>query len=1131
MWLYHLKKWMENNEIELRGGPQHAEVPMDASGTMIITKAGDRAVLDNLHYKRHKPIIWNWLRKHNIHQVSDLLDQNNQLQMHDAGTLDGDVYSDLEQTVQSCYTEMKRQEFAPLPAASPQQITPARVTNLCNHKLTETAMKWMARHRNNPNKTIVGCSDGSVFDHRVEGGYAWALYERLLNGDLREIEIWGAGKERVTGLDVTAIHSYRTEATAILAALSTLEKYGWKGKVEWHIDCTGVIKTYDKLPHMRYTNWYAQRDKDVWERIKLIRPTWRKRFQMHHVKAHVDKEKDRELSPEERGNTMMDMMAKTACQDTDLASITGLDGAQTWGIYMHDYRVTGHTKDYVMKQIQIDRLKNLMRRKPGTGGKSPNEISYQHMISTAPAESQTKYEAMFMWHELPTNDRTMEWNICNHTDCKVCGAAMENNEHFMHNCVDNKMIQLRQIASEGIVNEFRSKNTHPLLIEILAELYGIKQEGSTNRHTVETMPESWKAAEQNCPETGHEYVELCLQGLAAETVIMLGNTSVIWNGMFTKAMVRMLEIGGIEPAKIRKHIKAVRTIIYALKTEMWKHRNECNFDEHVERERLEEKHMREEIDAHIRTNDAAQKSAYNAQAVMDMAPEERSKWMEDTKDRGTVQRTLHSFFNTSNRPGNARTRRMPAATNHADSLAAVLSALPDSGPIQQRINTHFQTKSLQRNNVGKLTKQQYSDLEAKEIQKRALDLKEYKTQTNIHKRMKRKAARKTEPVTSEIDPDNIMGDGTLRGCNQLSMKPASGDSRELQDRSQDVQTQHNRSTAPNDQNSAQDSSGHPAHNSAQNHQNSAVSDDGHKAEPVVFRRPDQHGQQLDKQAKYKMPELSSKQQTKPKYVKKMPIGSRVKIKNTRFDTTPGSWSKGRPEWAYGTMVAKKPGGVIGVRWDGYEDEVWDSHWKHLVLVQGVHMVELQSPEHMKRKAVRKHRPRKKKTAPTAAKQQPRDLPEKSYTNKNSTAQMKIQKMASDADEQARYEEYMGDLDADSDTGDSDSDEEYGGVCSSPQMNSAARVVGGARVRAARRETKRHDDKGKRNCKRDRRTVNLDTDDDTDEERDEQQHEPKRLKIADFFQKTGHKPGPRQQPAPKVKAKGKEIDMSKIYVDV
>ena len=187
------------------------------------------------------------------------------------------------------------------------------------------------------------------------------------------------------------------------------------------------------------------------------------------------------------------------------------------------------------------------------------------MISTAPAESQAKYEAMFMWQELPTNDRTVEWNICNHTDCKVCGAQTENNEHFMHTCVDSRMVQLRQIASEGIVNEFRSKNTHPLLIKILKELYGIKQDGTTNKLTMETMPESWKEAEQNCPETGHEYVELCLQGLAAETVERLGDTKAIWNGIFTKAMVKMMTIGGIEPANIRKRIKAVRTIIYHLK--------------------------------------------------------------------------------------------------------------------------------------------------------------------------------------------------------------------------------------------------------------------------------------------------------------------------------------------------------------------------------------------------------------------------------------------------------------------------------------------------------------------------------------------------------------------------------------
>ena len=112
----------------------------------------------------------------------------------------------------------------------------------------------------------------------------------------------------------------------------------------------------------------------------------------------------------------MDNMAKAACKHKELQTVTGLDGAQIWGVYMHEHRVTGHTKEYVLQQIKLDRLKYLMRRKPSTGGSMPDEISYQHMISTAPTDSKTKYEAMFMWQELPTNDRTVEWNICQHAD-------------------------------------------------------------------------------------------------------------------------------------------------------------------------------------------------------------------------------------------------------------------------------------------------------------------------------------------------------------------------------------------------------------------------------------------------------------------------------------------------------------------------------------------------------------------------------------------------------------------------------------------------------------------------------------------------------------------------------------------
>ena len=64
--------------------------------------------------------------------------------------------------------------------------------------------------------------------------------------------------------------------------------------------------------------------------------------------------------------------------------------------------------------------------------------------------------------------------------------------------------------------------------------------------------------------------------------------------------------------------------------------------------------------------------------------------------------------------------------------------------------------------------------------------------------------------------------------------------------------------------------------------------------------------------------------------------------------------------------------------------------------------------------------RKKKTAP--------------ITDKKANAPRKKPKTSSGADEQARYEEYIADLEADGDTGESDSDEEYGSGGGPPPLN-------------------------------------------------------------------------------------------------
>ena len=55
-WLYHIKQWMEEHDLELCGGVTHKTVPMDAAGAMMITKNKDQAIIDGIYGKRNKPV-------------------------------------------------------------------------------------------------------------------------------------------------------------------------------------------------------------------------------------------------------------------------------------------------------------------------------------------------------------------------------------------------------------------------------------------------------------------------------------------------------------------------------------------------------------------------------------------------------------------------------------------------------------------------------------------------------------------------------------------------------------------------------------------------------------------------------------------------------------------------------------------------------------------------------------------------------------------------------------------------------------------------------------------------------------------------------------------------------------------
>ena len=86
----------------------------------------------------------------------------------------------------------------------------------------------------------------------------------------------------------------------------------------------------------------------------------------------------------------------------------------------------------------------------------PGEINMAYRLGTAPSGS-AKDECMYMWNELPTNDRTHEWNICEAT-CHACDDPLETNEHWLHECITYGAV--RRIASARYPAVVRTGTCH-----------------------------------------------------------------------------------------------------------------------------------------------------------------------------------------------------------------------------------------------------------------------------------------------------------------------------------------------------------------------------------------------------------------------------------------------------------------------------------------------------------------------------------------------------------------------------------------------------------------------------------------------------------------------------------------------
>lgn len=115
------------------------------------------------------------------------------------------------------------------------KVAQREIQNMTTSSATEEAKGWIRERKNDPSALsiqIPGVSDGSVYDHKEGGGYAWGFYGRMSGGSLRKIGIFGVGREECTGLDVHSVRSYRMEALGLLSPLTVLKKLSdGKGKL------------------------------------------------------------------------------------------------------------------------------------------------------------------------------------------------------------------------------------------------------------------------------------------------------------------------------------------------------------------------------------------------------------------------------------------------------------------------------------------------------------------------------------------------------------------------------------------------------------------------------------------------------------------------------------------------------------------------------------------------------------------------------------------------------------------------------------------------------------------------------------------------------------------------------------
>jgi ribonuclease HI len=324
-------------------------------------------------------------------------------------------------------------------------------------------------------KAIHVFSDGSVRLVEDKATYYWHIArEDDGQGEVKSVRSSGGAVSLPIGYSIA---SYRAEAMALASILTGLLCEIRFANVVIHTDSKANIDTWRKGFEVGVPDQLSEADNDIWGAIRRVGPAWNGRVSLEWVKAHCDRKKPWELLTfEQKGNVLADKGAERMYSaETEPCLFAP---KMRWSLIWKGQVVTGKVAQFLKNLVKMSKAERYVRELGRKCGVDIWGRTCWDVVGSMAARWDVCHRVRMIklvWGLVATAKvlaRRGEEMVDGLPSCKLCGAGVpESHWHFMAECGDARMVELRKITFEKVAVIIRGAGIDERWSECLAAVW------------------------------------------------------------------------------------------------------------------------------------------------------------------------------------------------------------------------------------------------------------------------------------------------------------------------------------------------------------------------------------------------------------------------------------------------------------------------------------------------------------------------------------------------------------------------------------------------------------------------------------------------------------------------------------